>query len=105
MKAKKYTKKQIQESIRYWQKQLKKMDEAVDTHLYSVEATSPLGELGEDFTARDLVDLASQVRGTIAFMNGREDDDGLSTSWIPFEYTSVIDENGVDLTKEANAAK
>ena len=36
-------------------------------------------------------------------MNGAEDDS--NTSWIPFEYESVEDENGNDVTDEANAAK
>ena len=68
-------------------------------HHYVVDVLSPLGTIGEEFDAVDLEDLAAQVRAKIAYMNGAEDD--TNTSWIPFEYESVEDENGNDVTEEA----
>ena len=100
---KKYTRKQILESIAYWKKQLKRMNESMSSHHYVVDVTSSLGDIGEEYDADSLEDLASQVRAKLAWMNGAEDDS--NTSWIPFEYVSVEDENGNDVTEEANAAK
>jgi len=81
----------------------KQIDENLSSHHYVVDVTSSFGNIGEEYDADSLEDLASQIRAKLAWMNGAEDD--TNTSWIPFEYISVEDENGNDVTEEANAAK
>ena len=68
---------------------------------YYVEAHSKLGSFSNEITAKDLNELAQFVRETFAYMNGCNDTSDIDCSWIKFTYDSVEDEDGNDITDEA----
>lgn len=72
---------------------------------YYVEAHSSMGSLSEDIEASDLCDLAQKVRETFAWMNGCHDTSDVDCSWIDFTYDLVEDEDGDDVTSEAENCK
>ena len=74
-------------------------------NLYYVQAHSSLGELDEDIEAEDLYQLAQFVRETFAYMNGCHDTSDVDVSWIEFTYDLVEDEDGEDITAEAEKCK
>ena len=69
---------------------------------YYVEAESRIGELAEDIEAQDLNELVQFTRETFAYMNGCHDTSDVDVSWIKFKFTKVEDEDGEDITDEAN---
>ena len=68
---------------------------------YYVEAHNSMGSLAEDIEAEDFVQLAQFVRESFAYMNGCHDTSEVDCSWIKFEYDYVEDEDGNDVTAEA----
>lgn len=68
---------------------------------YYVEAHNSTGSLSEDIEAEDLDQLAQFVRESFAYMNGCHDTSEVDCSWIKFEYDYVEDEDGNDVTAEA----
>lgn len=68
---------------------------------YYVEAHNSTGSLAQDIEADDFDQLAQFVRESFAYMNGCHDTSEVDCSWIKFEYDYVEDEDGNDVTAEA----
>lgn len=68
---------------------------------YYVEAHSNIGSMSEDIEAEDFAELAQFVRERFAYMNGCHDTSEVDCSWIDFEYDLVEDDEGEDVTSEA----
>lgn len=68
---------------------------------YYVEAHNSTGSLAADIEAEDFDQLAQFVRESFAYMNGCRDTSEVDCSWIKFEYDYVEDEDGNDVTAEA----
>lgn len=73
---------------------------------YSVEASAGDFHMSDEIQASDLGELAQFVRETIAYhRDGVRDTSEVDCSHIKFKYEEVIDEDGNDVTKEAEEAK
>ena len=73
---------------------------------YSVEVTGDDFNMSDEINASNLEELAQGVREIIAYYrDGVMDTSEVDCSHIKFKYEEVIDENGNDVTKEAEAAK
>lgn len=68
---------------------------------YYVKAHNSTGSLAEDIEAEDFDQLAQFIRESFAYMNGCHDTSEVDCSWIKFEYDYVEDEDGNDVTVEA----
>jgi hypothetical protein len=68
---------------------------------YYVEAHNSTGSLAKDIEAEDFDQLAQFIRESFAYMNGCRDTSEVDCSWIKFEYDYVEDEDGNDVTVEA----
>jgi hypothetical protein len=68
---------------------------------YYVEAHNSTGSLAKDIEAEDFDQLAQFIRESFAYMNGCRDTSEVDCSWIKFEYDYVEDEDGNDVTAEA----
>ena len=99
-----YTKKQICEAIDFWKKQLKKINESESMIEYHVEAKFGNDEIDTDISASSLEELVKFTRETFAQMHGCRDTSTVDVSWIDFKFINVEDENGNNVTKEANEA-
>jgi len=75
--------------------------------MYYVEAVARHGfSIDDEIEASSLEELAQFVRETIAFhRDGIHDTSEIDCSYIDFEYNHVEDENGNDVTAEANDAR
>ena len=68
---------------------------------YYVKAHNSTCSLAGDIEAEDFDQLAQFVRESFAYMNGCHDTSEVDCSWIKFEYDYVEDEDGNDVTAEA----
>lgn len=70
---------------------------------FYVIAESSLGEIVEDIAASDIDELIKSTRESFACMNGCHDTSDGDVSWIDVKFIKVEDEDGNDITDEANA--